>query len=171
MSAYLIGAIAGYILHVLKGKKYHISRKLLLVIWTAMLALMLGCIFAGHDTMLGPEYRKWDHVFYNTFVRPTWSIFIAWMVVACVLGHGGIINSFLSNKIFQVLSRFSYSVYLIHFVEICLWELSRKTGVYFTEVGMLFDFWGHFMFSLIISYIWVLAFEAPVTALEKLLLR
>nr|CAH7740350.1 unnamed protein product [Callosobruchus chinensis] len=167
MSSYLIGALGGYILYFMKSRKYKIDKMLLLPLWTVMLAVMLGCIFAGHDTLMGPEYRKWDHVLYMTLVRPSWSVFIAWMVVACVLGHGGIINSFLSNKIFQVLSRFSYSVYLIHFVEICLWEFSRKTGVYFTEADLMFDFWGHFMFTLGISYVWILAFESPVIVLEK----
>ncbi|VEN57287.1 unnamed protein product [Callosobruchus maculatus] len=91
MSSYLIGALGGYVLYVMKIRKYKIKKMLLLLIWTAMLAVMLGCIFAGHDTLMGPEYRKWDHVLYMTFVRPSWSVFIAWMVVACVLGQGGTI--------------------------------------------------------------------------------
>nr|CAI5840834.1 unnamed protein product [Callosobruchus analis] len=170
MSSYLIGALGGYILYVMKNKKYKISKILLLFLWPVMLAIMLGCIFAGNDTLRGPEYKKWDHVLYMTFVRPSWSVFIVWMVVACALGQGGIINSFLSNKIFQVLSRFSYSIYLIHFVEVFVWAFSRKSGVYFSEVGTLFDFWGHFMFSFGISYVWILSFESPVIVLEKILL-
>ncbi|XP_067126943.1 nose resistant to fluoxetine protein 6-like [Centruroides vittatus] len=43
-----------------------------------------------------------------------WTISTAWICIACVTGHGGIVNRFFSLKIFRILDRLIIWMYLLH---------------------------------------------------------
>nr|CAI5851555.1 unnamed protein product [Callosobruchus analis] len=143
------------------------SMIVVLSLWGAVIAIMLGLVFAGHDTLMGSEYKAFDNIMYLTFVRPVWALCICWIVLACTCEYGGIINSFLSHPAWQVLGRFSYSIYLVHF-NIIMWRtFSLKNGIYFNDINLQYEFWGHFAFSTMLAVFWVLAFESPIIVLEK----
>nr|CAH7737188.1 unnamed protein product [Callosobruchus chinensis] len=164
---YLIGMCAGYALYKVKHSGTVMFQKVILSLWGAVIALMLGLVFAGHDTLMGFEYKAFDNVMYLTFVRPVWAMCICWVILACTCGYGGIINSFLSHPSLQVLSRFSYSLYLVH-LNVILWRtFSVKNGVYFNDINLQYEFWGHFGFSTLLAVVWVLAFESPIIVMEK----
>ncbi|KAJ8950666.1 hypothetical protein NQ314_007796 [Rhamnusium bicolor] len=49
--------------------------------------------------------------------------------------------------------------------------LASKTGVYFSFFNLAYSFWGITMFSFGLSILWVLAFESPMIAIEKLIFK
>ena len=62
----------------------------------------------------GYEYQRWFSTIFIGFHRVAWCIALSWVVFACVHGYGGPVDMFLSLPIFQVLGRFTYSMFLIH---------------------------------------------------------
>ncbi|KAK9869958.1 hypothetical protein WA026_006056 [Henosepilachna vigintioctopunctata] len=169
---WLFGILAGYIIFEMKQKrlKFRPHKVLNIIAWLCSLVLLLFCIFIGHDFLRRPEYSEWGNSLHIAFIRNIWSIAICWIMVSCALGYGGPINWFLSLPIYQVLNRFTYSIYLVHLVLIDMWYSSTKTPIHFSDLMMGYYFWGHFCFTFIISYFWVLLFESPFIILEKIIL-
>ncbi|KAG5870442.1 hypothetical protein JTB14_024979 [Gonioctena quinquepunctata] len=79
----------------------------------------------------------------------------------------GVINDFLSLPLFQVLSKLSYCVYIIHYVEIYVRISSLRNSAYFSMYQLIFTFWGTTMVTLCLSFFLCLIFEMPVPDLEK----
>lgn len=124
-----------------------------LLLWTLSLIVMYFCTFFRNESLLKEEYDKWGNVLHITFVRPAWAIAMCWVIFACVFGHGGkpkicyanppsfmisgIINSFLSMSLFQILSRLVYCHYLVHFTAIQIVEYSRRNPLRFSDFQMV----------------------------------
>lgn len=68
---------------------------------------------------------------YLAFHRPAWSLGIAWIIFACALGYGGAANKILALPIFEILSRLSYGMYLIHYSIIQLRYLAMRSPILF----------------------------------------
>lgn len=90
--------------------KLHLSKKTLFICWT--LAILCNCSIlfglANKNLSLGVS------ILYTAFSRTAWAFGIAWFVVACCTNNCGLINKFLSNKIFFPMSRLTYSCYLLN---------------------------------------------------------
>ncbi|XP_037559610.1 nose resistant to fluoxetine protein 6 [Dermacentor silvarum] len=100
--------------------------------------------------------------------RAMWSIFLAWITLACSSGRGGFVGQFLSWNLFVPLSKLSFGVYLIHLPFIELLQHSsreRLSWSHFNQVTMLFSVLD---WSFILSYLLYLACEAPTAVLDKL---
>ncbi|KAJ8938316.1 hypothetical protein NQ314_011528, partial [Rhamnusium bicolor] len=81
----------------------------------------------------------------------------------------GPINTFLSLSIYQVLNRFTYSIYLLHVTMLYMIVFAAKTSIYFSTFNMVYLFWGIYMISFGLSIVWVLAFESPMIVIEKII--
>ena len=55
-----------------------------------------------------------NRVMYNGFAKVAWSLAISWVILACVKGKGGIVNSILCWPIWIPLARVQYCLYLLH---------------------------------------------------------
>ncbi|XP_018568699.1 O-acyltransferase like protein [Anoplophora glabripennis] len=168
---WFIGLLAGYILARIKFhgdlKLRNLNKILVCILWMVCIAVILTCIYGGHSTLRDPEHDVLANSFYIGFVRPVWAICLLWVVFACANGYGGPINWFLSFPFYQVLNRLTYSVYILHYPLMFIYAYMFKTGVYFSELRMMYSFWGLTMFSFIAAVVWVLAFESPIIILEK----
>lgn len=51
---------------------------------------------------------------YASVGHSAWGAALAWIVIACCTGHGGCVNSALSCRLLQPLSRLTYCAYLVH---------------------------------------------------------
>lgn len=54
------------------------------------------------------------------------------IIHACITGHGGPVNSFLSLPMWRPLSRLTYAIYLIHMPIMMLTTGSLKRPIYFS---------------------------------------
>lgn len=51
---------------------------------------------------------------YASVGHSAWGAALAWIVIACCTGYGGCVNSALSCRLLQPLSRLTYCAYLVH---------------------------------------------------------
>ncbi|XP_045478918.1 nose resistant to fluoxetine protein 6-like isoform X2 [Harmonia axyridis] len=171
-NVWLTGVLVGYVIHQIKQKKLNLrmNKIIIFAIWVVTLVSLLICIFIGHGSLRTKEYQQWGNSLHIALIRQYWAMGISWIMVACISGYGGPVNWFLSLPIYQVLNRFTYSVYIVHYMIITLWFASMKSPIYFSDWMMGYFFWGNLCFTSIVSYFWVLAFESPIIILEKIFL-
>lgn len=112
------------------------------------MVVLASCVFCGHNLLSG-EYDRWGNVMYITLVRPSWAIALSWVIFACIFGYGGPVDWFLSLPIFQVLSRFSYSLYLLHAPILMAIVASMKAPEYFTNFKMVCNIYFLFLASFV----------------------
>lgn len=61
----------------------------ILCIWVINLAVLITCVFAGHQTVVVESHNKISNSFYLSFRRPAWSLAVSWVIFACALDFGG----------------------------------------------------------------------------------
>lgn len=76
--------------------------------------------------------KLWSSIYFS-LQNVLWALCLSWIALACLHGHGGFINWFLSLPVFQVLSKIIYSTYLIHITVLMIQFGSRRTLPYFTD--------------------------------------
>ncbi|KAF2891678.1 hypothetical protein ILUMI_14495, partial [Ignelater luminosus] len=167
-SPWLIGLIVGYVIFEVKRKQFEftINKIIASALCAASLAVMYVCVFEGYDVIIGKSDKVTD-AFRIALVRPSWVIAVSWIIFACAVGYGGPINKFLSLPVFQILSKLTYSMYLIHFPIMVVVIGKMATPSVFTTSQMFYGFWSDFMVILMVSTVLSLAFELPVVAIEK----
>ncbi|XP_030757502.1 nose resistant to fluoxetine protein 6-like isoform X1 [Sitophilus oryzae] len=170
---YLIGTLVGYYVAQIKIYKTVDFRKtpriVIYGLWVTILAVMPICVFAGMEQLNNADYNAVANSLHNALVKPTWALCLGWIVIACANGYGGIIDGFLSLPIFQVLSKFTYAIYLLHYGLANIIMANAKGPIHFSEFNLLYSFWSLFMLSFGLSVFWVLAFESPIVILDKYL--
>lgn len=103
--------------------------------WAISLALMATVVFANYP-LLQPDRESsvLAHGFYDSLSRVAWAIALCYIIFACIHGYGGPVNWFLSYPAWQPISRLCYSIYLLHFPVILVFQATMKTTPYFSEV-------------------------------------
>lgn len=112
-------------------KKIKINPFLSLILWGVSLGVMLAIVITMHDTEVNPELEK--NNLYFSLTRPVWSAALCWIVFACQFGYGGPVNWFLSKSIFQIMTKLSFSMYLLHNLVITLSIGTGKISGHFSE--------------------------------------
>lgn len=83
--------------------------------WVIITATSFLLIFGRSLNIVYLRPRSKIHsLIYHTLNRPFWSLCICWLVWACHHGYGGIINHFLSIRLFIPISKLSFGFYMIH---------------------------------------------------------
>ena len=60
------------------------------------------------------HYTALQSATYHGLYKIGWCLSLSWIVMACTKGYGGIVNTILSNKVFQVLSNGGLIYMLLH---------------------------------------------------------
>jgi len=81
------------------------------------------------------------------------------------------VNKLLSWSGLVPLSRLTYMAYLIHPIVIFYYLLSLESSVILNDINMIYMFLPYLVISYGLSFVLSLAFEAPMIALEKVILR
>lgn len=102
---------------------------------------------------------------YQTFLRLLWSINISWIIFACHQGYGGLINRFLSYRVWQPTSRLSFNIYIIHISVITFFIAKSRGQFYFDDLFLFRRYIGDLGISILVAGIWSLAFEQPFNRL------
>ncbi|XP_039303959.1 nose resistant to fluoxetine protein 6-like [Solenopsis invicta] len=122
ISPYIVGMVTGYVLTQLKGKLV-LKRRTVILCWclgSACNIVVLFGIYKRHISVL-------PAAIYFALYKGVWAVGMAWIVIACLTGHGGIIHRFLSFKSWAPFSRLSYCAYLLN--PIIIHSLSRQSEV------------------------------------------
>lgn len=106
--------------------------------WLVSGILIAGLIwFSFNMQQKDHEASSIESGLYTGFSRLLWSILI-WMVIyACITGHGGPVNSFLSLPMWRPLGRLTYAIYIIHLPVMMLNTASSKRPIYFSFRNMV----------------------------------
>ena len=170
---YICGIMFGYLLHRLRDQpKLKINPIFITWIWAITGAMGSVIIYGlypyvGDFLTTGQGGSKVTKAAYNGLHRLGWSICIGWVILACVKGRGGPINSILSWPAWIPLARLSYCIYLVHMDLIAYFTSIITFTVYFTHSLALYWVIAMLCFSIFVAYIVVIMFEMPLAHMER----
>lgn len=160
MTAYLIHTKQVFLL---KPPKY-LNTSLWLSSISITFAIFVG-IFPFHTNH--NVHSNFMNAFFIAGTQLGWSISISWIIVACHSGSGGVVNSFLSLRLWKPLARIGLSIYLTHILAILAIFGTQKQPAYFNEFLKTHLFLGDMGLSFGVAVLAFLTFEASVLAIEK----
>eukprot|EP00091_Calanus_sinicus_P014245 TRINITY_DN31688_c0_g1_i1.p1 TRINITY_DN31688_c0_g1~~TRINITY_DN31688_c0_g1_i1.p1 ORF type:complete len:222 (-),score=33.39 TRINITY_DN31688_c0_g1_i1:19-684(-) len=169
---YIIGLVLGYFLHKMrKQTQLKINPVALTWIWSIAFAVGAVVIYGlyPYQKTGGAGSSKLERAFYNGFHRLAWSICLSWVILACVKGAGGPVNSILSWRAWIPLARMSYCIYLVHLTVIPYYSSLASYTVTVSQPFCIYFILFILGVCIAISYVCVMVFEAPFVQLEKLL--
>ncbi|GBO01815.1 hypothetical protein AVEN_77806-1 [Araneus ventricosus] len=141
--------------------------------WIMAAIFMWISLFA----LYGREESVLETAVYNGLKHLLFSISVAWIIFVCVTGQGGFFNRFLSSKIFIVISRLSYTIYLTHMVILEGYFLAMKdlidhsTGAWGGVLTLILFNLKMIFWILSASFVVSLVFEAPILRITALFFR
>ncbi|XP_043199421.1 nose resistant to fluoxetine protein 6-like [Amphibalanus amphitrite] len=164
---YLVGLYMGWVLHKIRGRKIVLPAPVVAIGW--LTASLTGCliVYGLYDQPTVPPEAT--SVIYAMLSRTAWSVAVAWVVFACVTGHGGVVDSLLSWKAFIPLSRLTYTSYLVSIDVQLYYYYTNKSPLYLDQLTLVYIFIGSVPVIFTVAAIFSLAFESPMISLEKLI--
>ncbi|XP_035714450.1 nose resistant to fluoxetine protein 6 [Folsomia candida] len=170
IQTYFVGMWLGYILFKTKGKRVKLPYPIVALFWAISTVTALAVLYGIQD-WFDPlaEIPKAPGLMYAGFSRFAWGISVAWIIFACVKGYGGLVNDFLSWKVFMPLGRLCYCAYLISLHLQMILHVSFKQPMAYSEYSMLNFFFAHMVMSFLVGFFFTLTIETPFMQLEKIL--
>ncbi|XP_064457672.1 nose resistant to fluoxetine protein 6-like [Ornithodoros turicata] len=152
-----------------KHGKVSIGKAVQVLAWTCAICgngIILFCTMQWGSGDYVPS--TWISVLYASLHRTGWGLGIAWIVFACITGHGGIVNSMLSWKSLVPVSRLSYVIYLLHvpFVWHRLWTIRER--VLITFMPMFYNGFGTFCLAVFVALVGTMFFESTLTFIKDI---
>lgn len=168
---YLVGIALGWVLTAVRGRPLRLPAAVVAAGWTTAAVTCLAVVFGVFG------FYQRDHAYsaveaglYAGLHRTAWAAGVAWVVFACITGHGGPVNALLSWQLFGPLARLAYCAYLTHFVVIMYTYSSRRTPGYFSMYVTINDGLGILVVTFAVSAVLSLAFEMPFLTLDRVLM-
>merc|ERR1712142_563132 len=134
--------------------------------WILAAVIALASMYGLIDYPDEP-FSKGVSALYASLSRLSWSLALAWVVLACVTGYGGIINSFLSLNIFIPLSRLTFMAYLIHPMVMEAFFMSSQSTYHLQPKFIIIIFAGFLLIVNCMAAAASLFLEAPTLVLQK----
>ena len=173
ISPYIVGLLLGYVLY--KGVRLPFNRKIsapvYLAIWMVSGFLLASTTYGLYFTWHGHVPTRAENVVYITFSRFAWGIGLALLVFACHNGYGGLINTFLSMKIWTPLSRMTFNAYLVHPIVLTIVYGQLQKSIHVTDITMATFSVAMIAFSYTIGGLLCLFVEFPLGSVEMLLFK
>lgn len=129
----------GYLLLQTKGKEAKLTWYSQLIGWIVAFGILTGVVFAPYSTITSETYKptSLDGASYEAFSKIGWGFMLSWIVFCCYHGYGGVINSFLSNPLWQPIARLSFAMYLSHLAVICIIQGNMQTSGHFSNFDIV----------------------------------
>ncbi|CAL1275765.1 unnamed protein product [Larinioides sclopetarius] len=166
---YCIGMLAGYLLATKPDLK--LPRVIQLLGWSVAFISNFSVLYGVVEWNRGAEPTFWGGLLYAALNRTAWTFGVAWMIVCCATGHGGVINYILSMKCFIPLGRLTFIVYLIHpIVQIAVCG-NIRTQLQPDHFFAVWIYFGHMCITYSTAFAGTMLVEAPLMSLEKIIFR
>jgi peptidoglycan/LPS O-acetylase OafA/YrhL len=148
------------------------TKKRALAGWLVSMTLFACVSFGTHFWVIGRwRYTSEISTIWALGAQIVWSICVAWTIVACQFGFGGFINRMLSCKLFIVLGKASYLVYLSHFLVLLTFFGSQNLLLEPTRIMIIYIILGNICLSMAFGSFLCVAFEMPWLKLQKRIMR
>ena len=171
MSVYMIGMLTGHICNA-TNCRIRMHKLYALLGWcvsiATALAVVYGMYYYNHNNT---QMTLVASGFYSSLSRTLWGMCLSWVVIACMSGYGGPVNSILSWPIWAPLGRLTFGAYLVHPIVIFVYYMNLMTPLHFTDLTMIYMFIANLVVSYLVAFIVSMAVEAPMMQLEKLIVK
>lgn len=170
ISTFLVGVWLGVLLHKTRGKRVSIPKAVVPFLWLLSTAIALTLIFAIQP-WFDPANKIPDVAgyFYAGLSRFAWGVVISWVIFACVKGHGGIVNRFLSWSVFMPLGRLCFCVYLTSIHLQSIFHSRLTVPIKWDNYTVVNLFFSHMVMSYLVGFVCTMLFESPFIVLQKLI--
>jgi hypothetical protein len=143
-----------------------LTTKVTITGWLLSIAVSLFATFITWQWNMGFSPNAFFGAIYAALFRGLWALAMAWVVIACHYGKGGVVNCILSWSPFVSLSRVSYTAYIIHPGLMYVFVASTRSLFLFSHFMVLYLFLSHLVATFVASFLLSLVVEAPFVALE-----
>ncbi|XP_062868144.1 O-acyltransferase like protein [Trichomycterus rosablanca] len=133
--------------------------------WLVSLSLMAATV--GCAYLLRGQGSP-GHAVYQGLHRLLWAFAVAWVILACEEGYGGLVNKFLSARAWVPLSNISFACYLVHPVLILLYNTRQETALHYTDLNFLYLFLGHSLLAVVLGFVLTVLVEKPYQFLSRI---
>merc|ERR1712136_70636 len=168
---YIIGMTTGYLLFATK-LKIKMSKTVVVMGWI-LCAICGFLLIYGFYFFHSPKFSALEPqsltAFYLCMQRPAWAFCLAWVVVACSSGYGGLITRFLNWSAFRPLGKLSYSAYLVHYFVLWWYVAIQEGQLHFSTANLIYYFLGSLVLSYMIAYLVAIFIEWPTIGIINLL--
>ena len=162
---YFIGILTAYFIHMkpdLKLKKWTSVSG-----WIVSTCIILTACFITWNWNRGFYPSQITGAIYAASFRSLWALAMAWIVVACHSGHGGVVSTILNWIPFVPMSRVSYTAYLIHPGLMYVFVASTRNLFMFGHFLVMYLFLAHLLATFLASFVLSLVIEIPFIAFEQ----
>ncbi|KAJ8316917.1 hypothetical protein KUTeg_004821 [Tegillarca granosa] len=121
------------------GQPIRINKYVNLAGWVIAAGVACAILYGLYNPVNGEHILSRDvSALYNATSRTVWGACVCWVIVSCVTGHGGFVNTILSWSALVPLSRLTYCAYLVHPVLMFWYYFSLRQPLYFTDMTMVY---------------------------------
>nr|XP_023684478.1 O-acyltransferase like protein-like [Paramormyrops kingsleyae] len=163
---YLVGILVGIFMKTkqcnLLNHKWKVA-----VGWASCLSIMALLVGLAYALRGVPSHPSVPHSLYQGLHRTLWAMSVAWIILACEEGYGGLVNRILSLNMWIPLSNISFACYLIHPVLIILYNGKQETAIHYTDLNFFYLFMGHTALTVTSGYILTVLIERPFSFLKS----
>lgn len=117
------------------------------------------------------SYTPLMSALYSTASAFVWTIALSWIIVCCQYGYAPLLNRLLSARVFVVLSRISYLVYLSHFQILYMYYGKQNVLLEPTTLNLACSILGIVVMSSVHGLLLHVAFELPWLSAQRWLMR
>ncbi|CAH0560885.1 unnamed protein product [Brassicogethes aeneus] len=134
------------------------------------MVLMLSTMYSG-PVFYNEEIPKSSilNAFYSSMYHLTWVHLYPWIIIAVSCGYGAYINWILSWNPMMILSKLTYSTFLVHGIVQMFFAGSLRSPQHMGYMWIIFNIGGQIFFSFFFGWILSMLVEAPVLGIEKII--
>ena len=175
---YGVGLLLGLAVHDIDTvktwlRKFSYNPKICLLgaIWALGFTLGILGLYGCYPTANGVgQMSVGSAAMYNATFRLLWGIFVAVLILMCVLGYAGFINDILSSRFWIPFARVNYTTYVIHLILLIFFIQTSEKTFRFTTINFTVFVAGMLMCINCLGVVLSCFIEAPFIQLEKVLL-
>ncbi|KAF5286023.1 hypothetical protein FQA39_LY16465 [Lamprigera yunnana] len=166
---WLFGIILGYLVSTSKDITIaKVTSRILTVV--SLVVFAIDIIFTPDTISPGPPYQI-ENAFLIAFSRPLWCVAVCWIIYASTNGYLKCVNRFMSLRIFQLLSKITYSLYLCHLSLILIVTCGSNYYFNFTLLHHFAESFGYVIIAMCVAIVLTLSVELPCTTIVKFVLN
>lgn len=150
----------------------YLNTRICIIGWTLATTLLIGQSYSTYWWVTGQaNYSRLVSTIFYTVCPLIWTGSLCWIVLACHHGYGGFINDILSSKVFIVLGKASYLVYLSHFQVLFMFFGNQSLLLEPSELVMFYIVLGNIFISTLFGIVLCIVFEIPWLKVQRKLMK
>ncbi|XP_069696171.1 uncharacterized protein [Periplaneta americana] len=171
LSPWTIGVAVGYL--IFSYRKENVSRiswyPIVMCFCWLLAALSSGYALFGINPFLQLNHQSGtlESALYSSVSHTLWALGTGWIIFACELGHGGLVKTVLTWKVFQHLSRLSFCVFVVHLPLMTTRASTIRTPVHFNGITAISSMFEHIALSIVLALPFFLFVQQPFIRIFK----